>query len=82
VRRPRRRPNGRIVRMIKCLRLLERECYSADDLAGRFQVSKRTIYRDLRLLAEAGVPIVRRSGEQGFHVPNRWPEAIGGGRRI
>src|SRR3982751_2466850 len=34
----------------------------AQDLAERFQVSLRTIYRDIRSLEEAGVPV---SGEAG-----------------
>jgi predicted DNA-binding transcriptional regulator YafY len=66
---PVRRPvDPRIVRVIKCLRLLEAACYSAEDLAGRLQVSKRTVYRDLRLIAAAGVPLARRIGDGGYHV--------------
>lgn len=71
----RRQPNGRVLRTIKCLRLLERACYSAEDLAGHFRVSKRTIYRDLRLLVEADVPLVRRNGDRRYHVPSHWPQA-------
>jgi len=63
----------RLLRVIKCLRLLERGCYSAEDMAGHFRVSKRTIYRDLRLLAEAGVPLARRTTDRRYHVPSRWP---------
>jgi len=59
----------RVVRIIKCLRLLEVDCYSASDLAGRFRVSKRTVYRDLRLLAHAGVPLVRRTDNRRYFVP-------------
>jgi predicted DNA-binding transcriptional regulator YafY len=65
----RRSVDPRVVRVIKCLRLLEAACYSADDLAGRLQVSKRTVYRDLRLIAAAGVPLARRVADGGYHVP-------------
>jgi len=50
------------------LRLLEQACYSAEALAARFGVSKRTVYRDLRLLSAAGVPLARRAGQRGYHV--------------
>ncbi|MBL8055911.1 MAG: HTH domain-containing protein, partial [Anaerolineales bacterium] len=38
---------------------------SAVDLAGVFETSKRTIYRDMQALAEAGVPILSIPG-QGY----------------
>ena len=46
----------------------------ATDLADRFEVSKRTIYRDVAALSEAGVPIVSLPGEgyaiaEGFFLP-------------
>ena len=66
-----RRADLRLMRVIKCLRLLERSCYSAKHLAGHFGVSKRTVYRDLRVLALAGVPLARskRPPGRGYHVP-------------
>lgn len=39
----------------------------AEDLADQFEVSKRTIYRDLEALAQAGIPIVAVPG-QGYHL--------------
>jgi predicted DNA-binding transcriptional regulator YafY len=63
----------RVVRIIKCLRLLQADGYSATDLAGHFRVSKRTVYRDLRLLAVAGVPIVRRTADRRYCIPDREP---------
>ena len=68
-----RRADGRVLRVIKCLRLLEQACYSADDLAGYFRVSKRTVYRDLRLLVVAGVPVMKRTHDRCFHVPAGLP---------
>ena len=67
------RADARVVRVIKCLRLLEHACYSAHDLAGRLRVSKRTVYRDLRLLEAAGVPLLKRTADDGYHVPAAAP---------
>lgn len=38
--------------------LLERKTISAADLARTFEVSKRTIYRDIETINEAGIPII------------------------
>jgi len=67
------RVDDRIARIIRCLRLLQADCYSAHDLAGRFQVSKRTVYRDLRILERAGVPLVRRRDDRRYYVPDHVP---------
>jgi predicted DNA-binding transcriptional regulator YafY len=46
----------------------------AEDLARAFEVSKRTIYRDVAALSEAGVPVVAEPGQgyglaDGFFLP-------------
>jgi predicted DNA-binding transcriptional regulator YafY len=46
----------------------------AQDLARRFEVSERTIYRDMLALSESGVPVVSLPGEgyelaEGFYLP-------------
>jgi predicted DNA-binding transcriptional regulator YafY len=46
----------------------------ADDLAHTFEVGKRTIYRDIQALCEAGVPIVATPGQgytlaEGYFLP-------------
>src|SRR5215470_2098404 len=46
----------------------------AEDLAGSFEVSIRTIYRDIQALSEAGVPIVaiQKKGyslAEGYFLP-------------
>ncbi len=46
----------------------------AEDLARAFEVSKRTIYRDVVALSKAGVPVVSRPGEgyelaDGYFLP-------------
>lgn len=46
----------------------------ADELARRFEISKRTVYRDIRALDEAGIPLGTEPGKgyflvDGFHLP-------------
>lgn len=45
--------------------LLNRGTITARELAGRFQVSVRTIYRDIDILSTAGVPVVMSRGNGG-----------------
>jgi predicted DNA-binding transcriptional regulator YafY len=45
--------------------LLGRDSVSAPELARRFEVSVRTIYRDVEALCEAGIPIVAYPGAGG-----------------
>jgi predicted DNA-binding transcriptional regulator YafY len=45
--------------------LLNRDCVSAPELAKRFEVSARTIYRDIESLCEAGIPVVAYPGAGG-----------------
>ena len=45
--------------------LLEREKISAKDLAEMFEVSQRTIYRDLDTINQAGIPVLATSGPGG-----------------
>lgn len=47
------------------LLLLKEERMTADFLADRFEVTKRTIYRDMESLMLAGIPIVTYSGKGG-----------------
>lgn len=47
---------------------------TANEISERFDVSKRTIYRDLQTLQEAGIPIGAEAGKgyfivEGFHLP-------------
>ena len=45
--------------------LLNRETATAIELADRFAVSKRTIYRDIDVLSSAGVPVYTKKGNNG-----------------
>lgn len=45
--------------------LLQKDMITAPDLADRFEVSKRTINRDIEDLCRAGIPIVTKQGTNG-----------------
>ena len=45
--------------------LLEKQSVTASELASRFEVSARTIYRDVETLSQAGIPIYMSKGKGG-----------------
>lgn len=56
------------------MHLQGRRLVRAEELAGKFEVSLRTIYRDVAALGEAGVPIQGEAGVgysllRGYHLP-------------
>jgi len=56
------------------LELQSRKVQRAEDLAATFETSKRTIYRDLQALMEAGVPLISQPGVgyslvEGYFLP-------------
>jgi predicted DNA-binding transcriptional regulator YafY len=56
------------------LQLQSASVVRARDLAAAFEVSERTIYRDMQALSELGVPIVATPGEgyslaEGYYLP-------------
>ena len=56
----------KIDRLIGILSVLtQRDSVTAADLAERFEVSERTIHRDIDLLSRAGIPVVTRQGAGG-----------------
>jgi predicted DNA-binding transcriptional regulator YafY len=59
----------RTQRALQILRLLQAgQIWSASELAGQFGCSTRTIFRDLQLLRECGIPIDSPRGERGFRL--------------
>lgn len=69
------RSMNRIDRMLATILLLQsRRVTKAEDIAGYFEISLRTVYRDIAALGEAGVPIVAEAGVgygllKGYSVP-------------
>ncbi|MGO1521121.1 MAG: helix-turn-helix transcriptional regulator, partial [Sphingobacterium sp.] len=62
----------RIVEIL--IQLQSRRLVKAKDLADHFQVSLRTIYRDIRSLEQAGVPLIGEAGlgyslVDGYRLP-------------
>jgi predicted DNA-binding transcriptional regulator YafY len=62
----------RLVAMV--MHLLGRRLVRAEELAAQFEISVRTVYRDIAALGEAGVPIVGEAGVgysllKGYHLP-------------
>lgn len=56
------------------IQLQSRRIVKAQDLAERFEISLRTVYRDINSLAEAGVPIIGEAGVgysimDGYRLP-------------
>ncbi|ARK12367.1 YafY family protein [Fibrella sp. ES10-3-2-2] len=55
------------------IHLQSKRLVRAQDLADRFRISLRTVYRDIRALEEAGVPIGAEAGVgyflDGYHLP-------------
>ncbi|NIJ54091.1 helix-turn-helix transcriptional regulator [Dyadobacter arcticus] len=56
------------------IQLQSRKIVKAQDLAERFEISLRTVYRDISSLAEAGVPIIGEAGVgysimDGYRLP-------------
>lgn len=56
----------RIDRMLSIvITLLQKEIIPARELAGKFDVSVRTIYRDIEAINRAGIPIITYAGNSG-----------------
>ena len=58
-----------LARLFRLLLMLQSERFpNARELAKRCEVSRRTIYRDVELLVEAGVPVHYRREQQGYQL--------------
>lgn len=56
------------------IQLQSRKIVRAQDIADRFEISLRTVYRDVRALEEAGIPIIGEAGvgyslADGYRLP-------------
>lgn len=55
--------NGRLFQILYLL--VEKRAVTAGELAERFEVSQRTIYRDVDALSAAGIPVYTQKGQGG-----------------
>jgi predicted DNA-binding transcriptional regulator YafY len=56
------------------VRLQSRRVVRAEDIAAQFEISLRTVYRDMAALGEAGIPVISEAGVgyglvKGYHLP-------------
>jgi predicted DNA-binding transcriptional regulator YafY len=56
---------NRIERLAAILLLLQENEYTSDEIARHFEVSRRTVLRDVQALSEMGVPVIARQGPGG-----------------
>ena len=72
--------NSRLLEML--LLLMEKGTVSAPKMAERFEVSVRTIYRDIDALSAAGVPVYVTTGRNGGAPYRSFPERRSGAEKI
>lgn len=61
---------NRIDRLMGIVSYLQAKKYAGvEDIAARYGISQRTVFRDLRAMGEIGVPIAFEPG-QGYHIMN------------
>ncbi len=62
---------GRVARLIRFIEMLgDAEGLSTDEIAQRLAVSQRTVFRDVKLLQEAGVALTSKTG-RGYYLSNK-----------
>lgn len=52
--------------------LLQKDKTTSAELSEKFEVSRRTIVRDIETLCSAGIPIVTEQGKGGRYFHNGW----------
>ncbi|MCA9014159.1 MAG: WYL domain-containing protein, partial [Planctomycetaceae bacterium] len=63
---------GRIHRLLKLIALLQSgRVYNSTQLASECDVSRRTVFRDLRTLQESGIYVLYDEDKQGYTLPWR-----------
>ena len=66
---------NRIDRLVALIILLQsKKLIRGKEIAGYFNISLRTVYRDINAICEAGVPVAAEAGEgycimEGYHLP-------------
>jgi len=61
---------NRLERMTAILLFLQERPRTAAEIAGHFEVSRRTVFRDVQALSEMGVPVIAREGAGGgYELP-------------
>ena len=64
---------SRITRLLKLIGLLQAgRAYNTEALAQACGVSRRTIFRDLDALRQAGVPLIYNDQKQHYHIPGTY----------
>jgi predicted DNA-binding transcriptional regulator YafY len=62
---------NRVERLTGILLLLQAQTLTSEQIAARFEVSKRTILRDIQALSEMGVPVIAVAGPGGgYSLPD------------
>lgn len=63
---------GRLHRLLKLIALLQSgRVYNSTQLAGECEVSRRTVFRDLKTLQESGIYVLYDEEKQGYSLPWR-----------
>src|SRR5512142_740584 len=57
-----------IERLAATLLLLQERPHTSEAIAGRFEISRRTVLRDVQALSEMGVPVIAREGPGGGYT--------------
>jgi predicted DNA-binding transcriptional regulator YafY len=72
---PRKKPNGNGKRLSRLLRIMDMlqsgRVYNSQDLAQLCGVSRRTVFRDIAALQDAGLSVLQDESRRGYFLPNR-----------
>lgn len=58
----------KVIRVLKMTWMLQTGCHTVEEMASQFAVSRRTIYRDLKLIDRAELPLETRQVGRAFHL--------------
>ena len=63
----------RVVRVLRTAWMLQRSSCTVDGLAKFFNISRRTVYRDLKLIELADLPLVSEHTGKGYRLADTAP---------